>query len=339
MDTAPTGARSSIRTVRFHGYGEPADVLRLEEAPVPSPRANRVRVVVHACGLNPADWALCRRLYNMELPRGTGIDVSGIVDAVGDGVTDVAVRDKVLGFADFANYPSAGASDVAVLDHWAKMPPDLDMNLGAALPMAAVIGHHALDALGVKSGQTLLIHGGGSMMGFGAVQIALARGITVFTTAGSTYANKLRAFGATVTAYGDGMVERVKALGAVDLVLDTVGGALPDLIRIVDGDPKRVLSIADRSGAELGVRGNYDAGLPLRYETFGEMAQAAAAGKFIIAIARTFPLEKWREAMEISMSGKASGKLLVVPGDRLVLRHRREGVPSIAEAPPSSGAE
>ncbi len=311
MDT-DRSART-IRTVRFHEYGEPAAVLRLEDAPVPSPGANRIRVVVHACGLNPADWALCRKLYNMDLPRGIGIDVSGIVDAVGEGVTDTAVGDQVLGFADFANYPSAGASDLAVLDHWAKVPPGLDMKLAAALPMAAVIGHHALDALGVKSGQTLLVHGGGSMMGFGAVQIALARGIEVFTTAGATYANELRGFGALVTAYGDGMVERVKALGPVDLVLDTVGGALPDLIRIVDGDPKRVLSIADRSGTELGVRGNYDAGLPLRYETFGEMAQAAAAGKFKIPIARTFPLEQWREAMELSTSGKAGGKLLLVP--------------------------
>ena len=103
------------------------------------------------------------------------------------------------------------------------------------------------------------------------------------------------------------------AAPSVDLVLDTVGGALPDLIRIVDGNPKRVLSIADRSGPELGVRGNHDAGIPLRYETFGEIAQAAAAGKFRIPIARTFPLERWREAIEISVGGKASGKLLLLP--------------------------
>jgi NADPH:quinone reductase-like Zn-dependent oxidoreductase len=315
---APTAARSTIRTVRFHAYGEPGEVLHLEEAPIPSPGTNRIRVVVHACGLNPADWALCRQLYHMDLPRGIGIDVSGTVDATGEGVSDVAVGDQVLGFADFANYPSAGASDLAVLDHWAKVPTGLDMNLAAALPMAAVIGHHALDALGVNSGQTLLIHGGGSMMGFSAVQIALARGIKVFTTAGPTYADKLRGFGASVTAYGDGMVERVKTLGPVDLVLDTVGGALRDLIRIVDDNPDRVLSIADRSGSELGVRGNYDSGLPLRYETFGEMAQAAAAGSFSIPIARTFPLEQWREAMEISLSGKASGKLLLVPAPPLV---------------------
>ncbi len=302
-----------MRTVRFHSFGEPADVLRLEEAPVPTPTANRIRVEVHACGLNPADWALCRKLYDMELPRGIGIDVSGTVDAVGEGVTDVRVGDAVLGFADFAGYPSAGASEVAVLDHWGKVPAGLDMNLAAALPMAAVIGHHALDAFGVQSGQTLLVHGGGSMMGFGAVQIALARGMKVFTTAGATYADQLRGFGAKVTAYGDGMVERVESLGPVDLVLDTVGGAMPELLRIVDGDPKRVMSIADRSAAALGARTNFDGGLPLRYETFGEMAQAAAAGKFVIPIARTFPLERWREAMEISVSGKAGGKLLLTP--------------------------
>ena len=281
---------STMRTLRFHAYGEPAEVLRLEEAPVPSPGANCVRVVVHACGLNPADWALCRKLYDMELPRGVGIDVSGTVDAIGQGVTDVEVGDKVLGFADFAHYPSAGASESAVLDHWAKVPAGLDMNLAAALPMAAIIGQHTIDALELKSGQTLLVHGGGSMMGFGAVQIALARGVTVFTTAGATYADKLRGFGAKVTAYGDGMIERVKALGPVDLVLDTVGGALPDLIRIVDGDPKRVMSIADRSAPDLGVRGNHDGGRPLRYGAFVEMAQAAAAGAFTIPIARTFPL-------------------------------------------------
>jgi len=311
---ASTANRSTTRALRFHTYGEPADVLRLEEVPVPSPGKNRIRVIVHACGLNPADWALCRKLYDMPLPRGIGIDVSGTVDAVGEGVTGTAVGDRVLGFADFANYPSAGVADVAVLDHWAKVPIALDMTLAAALPMAAIIGNHALDALGVKRGQTLLIHGGGSMMGFGAVQIALARGVNVVTTAGATYADALRGFGATVTSYGQGMVERVKALGAVDLVLDTVGGALPELIRIVDGDAKRVISIADRSGTELGVRGNYDAGLPLRYEAFGEMAEEAAAGRFVIPIARTFPLEEWREAMEISVSGRARGKLVLVAG-------------------------
>ena len=65
-----------MKTLRFHEYGEPSEVLRLEEAAVPSPRAGQIRVRVRACGLNPADWALCRGLFAGDLPRGVGLDVS-----------------------------------------------------------------------------------------------------------------------------------------------------------------------------------------------------------------------------------------------------------------------
>ena len=104
-----------MRTLRFDQYGEPGDVLRLEEADVPEPKAGHVRVKVHACGLNPADWALCRGLFAGNLPRGVGLDVSGTVDAIGAGVADVAVGDQILGVPAYQDYPSAGAADHAVL--------------------------------------------------------------------------------------------------------------------------------------------------------------------------------------------------------------------------------
>jgi NADPH:quinone reductase-like Zn-dependent oxidoreductase len=109
---------STMRAVRFHEYGEPGDVLDLETAAVPVPGPGRIRVLVHACGLTPADWALCRGLFPGNLPRGIGIDVSGTVDAVGDGVTDVAIGDLVFGTADWRGAPAAGASDRAIMDHW-----------------------------------------------------------------------------------------------------------------------------------------------------------------------------------------------------------------------------
>ena len=85
VETSPD---ASMRAVRFHAHGEPAEVLRLERTLVPRPSLGRVRVVVHACGLNPADWALYRGLFAGRFPRGIGLEVSGVVDAVGDGVAD-----------------------------------------------------------------------------------------------------------------------------------------------------------------------------------------------------------------------------------------------------------
>ena len=81
---------ATIRTVRFHDYGEPADVLGLDRVGVPDPGPDRIRFIVHACGLNPADWALCRELFPGVLPRGIGLELSGTVDTARPGVADVA---------------------------------------------------------------------------------------------------------------------------------------------------------------------------------------------------------------------------------------------------------
>lgn len=310
----------TMRTVRFHEYGEPGDVLRLEAAPVPDPGLDRIRVAVHACGLAPADWALCRGLFARQLPRGIGCDVSGTVDAIGDGVTDVSVGDRVFGTADFAHCPSAGASDRAIMDHWFAVPDGLDLTQAAALPMALATAYLHLTALGLTPGRTILINGAGGTIGYAAVQIALIRGLRVIATAGPTYAQRLRELGATVTSYGDGVVQRVKAAsdGPVDLVLDTapVGGALPDLVEIAGGDPRRVLTISDvEAAARLGVRDTFHeapALLSHRFEAFPEFARRAADGSFTVPIARTFPLEDWRAALEISLTGHAHGKLLLM---------------------------
>lgn len=313
-------AAGTMRTVRFHEYGEPADVLRLETTAVPEPGPGRIRVVVHACGLAPADWALCRGLFAGDLPRGIGIDVSGTVDAVGDGVTDVAAGDLVFGSADWRGAPAAGASDRAIMDQWTAVPAGLDATQAAALPMALETAYRHLAQLGLFPEHAIMIHGAGTTIGFAAVQIALIRGARVIATAGPTYAQRLRDLGAEVTGYGDGMVERVRAIGPgrVDLVLDTAppSGVLPALVEIADGDPKRVLTVTDFAvAAELGVRHSFGEDIkPFdRPAVFSEFAQLAADGKFTVPIAATFPLEDWRAAMEISLGGQARGKLVLLP--------------------------
>jgi len=307
-----------MRTLRFHEYGEPADVLRLEKADAPEPRAGHIRVRVHACGLNPADWELCRGFLPGDLPRGVGLDVAGIVDAVGEGVTNIGVGDRALGSASFSSYPSAGASDCAVLERWGQAPDGLDLIKAAALPMAVETASLHLDALGPSSGQTVLIHAAGTMMGFAAVQMALMRGARVIATAGETFAGQLRALGASVTSYGEGMVERVREIagGAPDLILDTASpnGVLPDLVKIAGGDPRRVLTMTDfAAAAELGARHSFSEPMTRREGVLAEFAKLAAEGQFTVPIARTFRLDDWREALQASIGGHAHGKLVLLP--------------------------
>ncbi len=314
-----------MRTLRFHSYGEPAAVLRLEEAAAPTPGAGQIRVRVRACGLNPADWALCRGLFATELPRGIGLDVSGTVDALGEGVAGVRVGDLVLGPADYSHYPSAGASDQAILSVWTPVPEGLDLVEAATLPMAVETAYRAIDLLGVAAEHTVFVYGAGTMMGFAGVQMARLRGARVIAAAGETFAEELRALGAEVTPYGDGMVERVLAIsgGPADLIFDAgpISGVLPELVRIAGGDGGRIVTISNHGeGADaLGVRNSWSA---LRYDVLGDFAKLAAEGRFRVPIARSFPLDDWREAVELSVNGRAHGKLMLLPG---ATAHQQQG--------------
>lgn len=321
----------AMRTLRFREFGEPAEVLRLEMAAIPKPGPDRVLVRVAGCGLNPADWALCRGLFPGNLPRGVGLDVSGVVEKVGEGVDDVDIGDRVFGPADYVGSQSAGAADYSILSHWAKMPAGLDVLEAAALTMAVETAFRSLAWLDVQPGQTILVNGGGTMVGFAAVQMALLRGAPVITTAGETFAARLRGLGASVTPYGEGMVERVRDIagGSPDLIFDaapvnleieaSADRILSDLIAITGGDARRILTVNFLGACKFGVRtGMGEAptgpgGQLLRYDVLGEFGRLAADGRFSIPIARTFSLEEWPEALDISLKGRAHGKLMLVP--------------------------
>ena len=314
----PASASVATRTIRFQSYGEPVEVLRLEETILPGPASQRVRVKVQACGLNPADWALCRGLFAGSLPRGIGLEASGTVDEVGEGVSDVEVGQVVFGPVDFVNTASAGASDYAILQHWTPVPSGLDALHAAALTMAVAIAYGSLDCLGVEAGTTVLINGAGTTVGFAAVQISLLRGAHVIATAGVTFADRLRSLGAGVTAYGDGLPQRILALTdkSPDLVLDVapVSGALPALVQIA-GEPQRVMTISDFAAAKtLGVRSNIEEpGMRIRYDVLREFADLAAQGKFSVPISRTFALNEWKKALSVSEDHQARGKLILLP--------------------------
>ena len=328
----------SSRVIRFHRVGEPLDVLRQEHIEIPEPPSGSVRVRVVAAGLNPADWELCRGFMPGTLPRGIGCDVAGIVDAVGPGTAvpdqrtgadrepdsgSAGVGDVVFGTADFVGQPSAGAADVAILNNWFPIPDGLDPVQAATLPMVVQTAAWTLELMDLHPGVTLLVHGAGGMVGYAAVQIALRRGARVIATAGPTFTADLEGFGARVTTYGEGMRARVRALTGghdVDLVLDTPRpspGTLPDLIALAGGDPRRVVTISNHAEARnLGARVNIDElrpGLTPPTVLLPQYALLAAQGAFRLPIAKSYPLEQWRDAVHLSVSGNPHGKVVLLP--------------------------
>ncbi|KAA9151261.1 NADP-dependent oxidoreductase [Amycolatopsis acidicola] len=313
-----------MSAVRFHEFGGP-EVLVLDEIPVPRPGKGRIRIAVGACGLNPADAGLHAGMFSRELPGGVGLDVSGTVEALGEGVTGVAVGDRVFGPSTASTgedgitpgAPSGGAADKAVLAEWAKVPEGLDMLQAAALPLAAETAWRALDQLGVARDDLLLVHGAGGAVGFAAVQLALHRGARVIATAGPARAGEIRAMGAEVTSYGEGIAGRVRALagGPVRHALDISprgSGSIPVLIELA-GSRERVLTLSDfAAAAELGVRAS-DTSVPTRWDVLDDVARLAVKGLLTIPIGRTFPLAEFREAIELAESGRPGGKVLVLP--------------------------
>lgn len=305
-----------MRTLRFHHTGEPLDVLRLEETEPPRPGPGQIRVAVEVCTVNPADLALCRGLYPGDLPRGVGLEVAGTVDAVGDDVTGVRLGDAVFGPAPFTG-PTAGASDHALLDVWFPRPPALEPAAAAALPMAVDTAQLGLDLLDLTAGTTLLVSGGGATTGFAAVQLARRTGARVLATAGLAHADALRATGAEVTPYGQGMAERIRELagGPIDVVLDVSPpdeATIPELLRTVT-DPRHVLTISNLAQARAsGARDAFTEGpLGHRYDVVGECARLAAEGRFGIPVARVIPLDDWREAIELAQSPRPGGKVVL----------------------------
>ena len=298
-----------MKAVRFQRFGGP-EVLELVELPDPHPGPGEVRIAVRAAGVNASDWKKRQGLMDEELPQTLGYEAAGVVDELGEGVTDTAVGDRVFGFCT----EGAAQAELAVLSHYAPVPPSLDFPGAAALPAAVETATRALDQLGVAGEGTLLVNGASGSVGSAAVQLAVARGARVIGTASPANHEYLRALGAEPVAYGEGLVERVRALApdGVDLALDVAGsGVLPELIGLAGG-PEHVVTIADFAGAQQhGVRfSRGDTGRALH--SLSGIAELTESGRFSLPVAQTFPLAEVAEAHRVGEHGHARGKLVLV---------------------------
>jgi NADPH:quinone reductase-like Zn-dependent oxidoreductase len=299
-----------VRAVQFAEYGDP-EVLRLVEVDEPHAGPGQIRVAARAAGVNPIDWKVrsgaMGRGVPLESPQTPGSDVAGVVDEVGDGVSGVSIGDEVFGFT-----VSGGYAQYAVLENFARKPAAMPWAEAAGLPVAVETAVRCLDLLGVKAGQTLLVNGAAGGVGVAATQFARARGASVIGTASERNHDFLRSLGAIPVAYGAGLVQRVREIAphGVDVAFDTAGhGALADLVELT-GNPEDVVTIADFTAAEHGVRLTY--GQDGRtFQELGQAAQLFEDGRFSMPVAQTLPLAQAAQAHRLSQDGHVRGKLVL----------------------------
>jgi NADPH:quinone reductase len=215
-----------MKAILVRQFGGP-EVLKLEEVPTPRPAAGQVLVRIHAAGVNPYDTYMCAGTYAVKpsLPYTPGSDGAGVIEAVGDGVKKVKVGDRVYTAKTvtgaYAEYALALEGQVHPL------PAKISFSQGAGVWVPYGTAYHALyHSAKAHASETVLVHGASGGVGSAAVQMARARGLTVFGTAGTSRGIELvkregahQAFEHGKAGYAD---EIMKATGGrgVDIILE-----------------------------------------------------------------------------------------------------------------------
>jgi NADPH2:quinone reductase len=326
---------STMRAVVLEEYNSP---LRLKEMARPVAGAGQVLVRIKASGVNPLDTKI--RTGNGGHARQTppavlGMDLAGVVEEVGTGVTGFRVGDEVYGMAGGIGGLQGSLAEFAAVDAKliTKKPKNLSMRQASGIPLSFITAWEGLvDRAGVHAGQTVLVHAGAGGVGHIVVQIARARGAEVFATVSNEKRAIVEGYGAVPIDYRSMKVEQYVAEFAggegFDVIYDTVGGATLDdsfaAVKIYTGHVVSCLGWGTHRLAPLSFRGATYSGvftlLPLLTdkgrEHHGEIMQEATrlveVGKLKPLVdERRFTLETAMEAHALVESGKALGKVVV----------------------------
>lgn len=303
-----------MKALKYSKFGGP-EVLEFVDIPELLPGAGQVRVRVHAAGVNPRDGKLRSGSFASEplkTPAGVGMEMSGVVDVVGPGVTLWQVGDPVFGLT--ATRDAIATHAIADADQLVYRPNWLDDVTAAALPIAVETAQRALRRLEVKAGETLLIHGAAGAVGWVATQLALRAGIQVIGTVSSANAARYAALGAIAVDYvGEDLEKRLRAAApGIDRVLDSYGhGVLPVSIGLT-GDADRVLTLADPTFAELGARisgGDEMSPIPVPMTAALPLIRSK---RLTLPVEAAFPIADAVEAFRQIETGHRSGKIVIV---------------------------
>ena len=299
------------------------DVFREVQVEVPAPGPGEVTIDVQAAGVNPAD---AKHVANGSdrslLPVRVGYEVAGIISAIGPD-TEIAsgggsVGDAVLAYRVRGGY--ASAVTVPAKDVFAK-PDALDFAEAANLLLAGTTAAEMLAVTGVEAGDTILVHGASGAVGVSVLQQASLLGASVIGTASPARFGVVRGFGGEAIAYGEGLLDRVRALApdGVAASLDTVGTEeAADVSLAVTADPQRIVTIANVGRAKADgfrfIAGAIPESQAYRDANRQRVIDLAAQRSLVVPVARTFPLEGAVDALRLLQDEHPGGKLALIPG-------------------------
>jgi NADPH:quinone reductase-like Zn-dependent oxidoreductase len=304
-----------MKAIRIHEYGGP-DQLRYEDVPEPQAGSGQILVRVHAASVNPVDHKFAsgamRQVMPLNLPWIPGGDFSGVVEAVGAGVTGVKKGDAVFGDSPAGGaYATLVAASSAMI---APKPKKLSHVEAASVPIAAQTAWQALFEHGhLERGQTVLIHGGSGGVGTFAVQLARWKGARVLTTSSAANVDYLRSLGADQAIdYKSTAFESVAK--DVDLVLDLIGGETQRRsFGVLKSGGSLVATSQPPSNEEAAKRKVRAMMMRMQASTkdLSQLAKLLEEGTIKTVVSKTYPLSQAREAWIDILSGHTRGKIVL----------------------------
>jgi NADPH2:quinone reductase len=304
------------RAVRFDRYGD-RDVLYIADVEVPQPPPGEVVVQVRAAAINPGEASIrngaLAQMFPATFPSGEGSDLAGVVSAVGDGASEFAVGDEVLG-CSWQRSSQAEYVSVPVKQLIPK-PAQLSWEVAGSLYVIGCTAYAAVRAVDPQRGETVAVSAAAGGVGSVVVQLLALEGASVLAIASPANHAWLSARGAIPVAYGDGLAERLQAAApaGIDAFIDLFGPEYVDLAVELGIDPSRIETIISREKAkEVGAK-NEGSGNASTTEVLSKIAQLVAFGQIEIPIAATYPLEQVRDAFAELEERHTHGKIVLLP--------------------------
>ncbi|MFI5844092.1 NADP-dependent oxidoreductase [Catenuloplanes sp. NPDC051500] len=310
-----------MKAVRFHEFGGP-EVLRYEDVEQPTPGAGQVRIRVAATSFNGVDGNIRAGFMQgpipVVLPHTPGLDVAGTVDALGDGVDDIAVGDQVIGFLPMTGTGAAAEYVLAPAEILTGAPRNIPLADAAAFPLVGLTAWQALfDHGALTAGQRVLINGAGGAVGGYAVQLAKEAGAQVIATAGPRSADRVKAAGADQIIDHTSTDVAAAVTEPVDLVINLAPvapeqlAALVTLIRDGGALVNTTVWMPAPSDEARGVRG---INLFVRSDAdqLADLAARVGTGELRVEVAERVALADLPALHARAGAGELSGKIIVL---------------------------